>query len=103
MQRKIIMNQRPRIGALNSEAHPDMRAAMTIGELPDLEDQSIALRSATHKIGTILGLPAKKDITFDEPVYLVFMSRPAAKAHPYHQLLLNPGCDVRLEFCEEHN
>ena len=89
----------PDYEALDKSGLPYIRAAKQISELP-LEMRSAALESATMEISRRLGLNAIRQISFGVPVHVAFgMTRPQAKNHEAHGLLLTAGGDLDLTTC----
>jgi len=98
------MKKIPIIESLNDKGHAYTRPARYIEELPVLSDRLAALEIATKAISLILNVAPSKCIPFGVPVYSVFMTRPEAKKHAQHKLLMTLGGNIRLDlFCVNNN
>lgn len=91
--------------ALDAQGLPNLRPALTIGELPTAEERQAALVEATPVIADKIGMPPVGVLKFALPVFSAFegMTRAKAKHHPDEKLLLTQGCDVPLDFCPSFN
>lgn len=96
---------RPIYEALDAQGLPNLRPALTIGELPTSEERQAALVEATPAVADKVGMQPVGVLKFALPVFSVFegMTRAKSKHHPEEKLLLTQGSDVSLDFCASRN
>lgn len=93
---------RPVIEALDEVGRPHLRMARVVDDLPSAEERRAALELATMAVARQLGIPAVTKIGFGSPVHVAFgLTRPQAKQHDAHALLLTLGALLSLDYCDQ--